>query len=63
MCVCVDCVFVRERHGHRKRQSEVECVRVEGVPYNGEAPPVYTSLPPAFLSGPLFRGPSFPTAS
>lgn len=29
---------------------------VEGVPYNGEGPPVYTSLPPAFFSGPPLEG-------
>lgn len=44
---------VRERRQQRKRQLKVECVSVEGVPYNREAPPVYTSLPLAFFSGPL----------
>lgn len=57
MSLCVfDCVYVCERQPHRKRQLKVECVSVEGVPYNGEGPPVYTSLPPAFFSGPPLEG-------
>lgn len=55
VCVWL-CICVCERQQHRKRQLKVECVSVEGVPYNGEGPPVYTSLPPAFFSGPPLEG-------
>lgn len=42
-------VRVREKQEHKIRELEVEWVSVEGILYNGGAPPVYT-LPQAFLS-------------
>lgn len=42
-------VRVRERQEPKIRQLEVESMSVDGLFYNGEAPPVYT-LPQAFLS-------------